>query len=101
MDLREELARRSRDVRWVIGVLGGLLIALIAIYDVAQRGSELPSALVGNRVLLFALRNLNGLLILVILFVFIRNLFKLWVERRSKVLCSRFKTNLVATYVGL
>ena len=79
MDLRQELARRSRDVRWVIGILGGLLVALIAVYYFVQRGSQLPSALVGNRVLLFALRNLNGLLILVILFVFIRNLFKLWV----------------------
>ena len=101
MDLRQELARRSRDIRWVIGVLGGLLFALVAIYYFAQRGSELPSALVGNRVLLFALRNLNGLLIVVILFVFVRNLFKLWLERRSRALGSRFKTKLVVTYVGL
>ncbi len=51
--------------------------------------------------LLFALRNLDGLLILVILFVLARNLIKLWLERRGRVLGSRFKTKLVATYIGL
>jgi two-component system nitrogen regulation sensor histidine kinase NtrY len=101
VDLRSELARRSRDLRFVVGVLALLLAALVTVYWLIQRGGELPSTLVGNRVLLFALRNLNGLLILVILFVIARNLVKLWVERRSRLLGSRFKTKLVATYVGL
>jgi len=101
MDLRQQLARRSRDTRWVVGVLGLLLVVLTFLYYMVQRGRELPQALVTNRVLLFALRNLNGILILVILFVLARNLFKLWLERRSKVLGSRFKSKLVATYIGL
>ncbi len=101
MDLRRELARRSRDTRWVVGVLAFLFVALTILYYLVQRGRELPATLVTNRVLLFALRNLNGLLIVVILFVLGRNLVKLWVERRSRILGARFKTKLVATYIGL
>jgi len=99
--LRERLLARSRDTRWVVGVLAASFVALLALYYLFQRGRELPAALVTNQVLLFALRNLNALLILVIFFVLGRNLFKLWVERRSRVLGSRFKTKLVATYIGL
>ena len=101
MDLRELLARRSRDTRFIAAVLGSLFLALTLGYYLIQRGRELPSALVTNRVLLFALRNLNAILILVILFVLGRNLIKLWIERRSRVPGSRFKTKLVATYIGL
>jgi len=101
LDFRAELRRRSRDTRWVVGVLGVVFLFLVFLYYLAQRGNELPSTLVTNRVLLFALRNLNAILILVIFFVLGRNLFKLWIERRSRILGSRFKTKLVATYVGL
>ena len=90
MDLRQAFARRSRDNRWVVGVLGLLLVFLTVFYWLILRGRELPQAMVTNRVLLFALRNLDGVLILVILFVLARNLIKLWLERRSRVLGSRF-----------
>jgi two-component system nitrogen regulation sensor histidine kinase NtrY len=100
-DLRELVARRRGDTRFVAAVLAGLLVALTAGYYLIQRGRELPSALVTDRVLLFTLRNLNAILILVILFVLGRNLFKLWVERRSRTPGTRFKTKLVGTYIGL
>ncbi len=101
LELREQLARRTRDARWVAAFLGVLLVVLIVLYYLVQRGRDLPQALVTNRVLLFALRNLNAILILVIFFVLGRNLFKLWIERRSRVIGARFKTKLVATYIGL
>jgi two-component system, NtrC family, nitrogen regulation sensor histidine kinase NtrY len=101
VDFRQELRRRSRDTRWVAGTLAVLFVVLVVLYYLVQRGRELPAALVTNQVLLFALRNLNALLILVIFFVLGRNLIKLWIERRSRVLGSRFKTKLVATYIGL
>jgi two-component system nitrogen regulation sensor histidine kinase NtrY len=101
VDFRQELRRRSRDARWVAGTLAALFVVLVVLYYLVQRGRDLPSVLVTNQVLLFALRNLNALLILVIFFVLGRNLFKLWIERRSRALGSRFKTKLVATYIGL
>ncbi len=101
MDLRQKLERRSRDTRWVAAALGVLLGLLTLVYYLVQRGRDLPSTLVTNRVLLFVLRNVNAILILVILFVLARNLLKLWLERRSRALGARFKTKLVATYIGL
>jgi two-component system, NtrC family, nitrogen regulation sensor histidine kinase NtrY len=101
VDFRAELRRRSRDTRWVVAVLTASFVVLVFLYYLVQRGRDLPSALVTNQVLLFALRNLNAILILVIFFVLGRNLVKLWVERRGRVLGSRFKTKLVATYIGL
>src|SRR6185436_10977352 len=53
------------------------------------------------RVLLFVLWYVNVLLILIVLFVLLRNLIKLLVERRHRILGSDFKFKLVATYVGL
>jgi two-component system nitrogen regulation sensor histidine kinase NtrY len=101
VDFRAQLARRSRDARWVAAALAlGLALATV-LYWLAQRGSALPSALVTNRVLLFALTWLNFILILVILFVLARNLIRLWLERRTRAFGARFKTKLVATYIGL
>lgn len=78
-----------------------LFAVLTALYWLVQRGRDLPDTLVTNRVLLFALWYLIVVLILVIGFVLARNLFKLWIERRQHALGTRFKTKLVATYIGL
>ncbi len=101
MGLKSQFERRRRDARWVAAALAALLGLLTLIYYLIQRGRDLPSTLVTNQVLLFVLRNANALLILVILFVLARNLLRLWLERRNRVLGARFKTKLVATYVGL
>lgn len=78
-----------------------LFAVLTGLYWLVQRGRDLPDTLVTNRVLLFALWYLIVVLILVIGFVLARNLFKLWIERRQHALGTRFKTKLVATYIGL
>ena len=101
MGLKSQFERRRRDARWVAAALAVVLGLLTLIYYLIQRGRDLPSTLVTNQVLLFVLRNANALLILVILFVLARNLLRLWLERRNRMLGARFKTKLVATYVGL
>ncbi|MCZ7649846.1 MAG: ATP-binding protein [Thermoanaerobaculia bacterium] len=100
-DLRARITRFRRSTPLVLASLGLLLLLLTAIYYLIQRGRALPEALVSDRVLLFFLRNFNILLILVILFVLARNLLKVWIEQRRKRLGSRFRTKLVATYIGL
>ena len=101
MDFRQKFELRRRDARWVAAALAALLGLLTVIYYLIQRDRDLPATLVTNRVLLFVLRNVNAILILVILFVLARNLLKLALERCSRVLGARFKTKLVATYIGL
>ena len=101
MGLRTKLARHRKDNRLIGGGLVLLLLVATALFYLVQRGRDLPTALVTNRVLLFVLWYANVVLILVVLFVLLRNLIKLLVERRHRVLGSTFKFKLVATYIGL
>ncbi len=101
MDLRELFGQRRKDGRYVAAALILVLAVLTLIYYLIQRGRDLPSVLVTNKVLLFVLVYADALLILVILFVLARNLVRLWLERRQRALGAKFKTKLVATYVGL
>ncbi|HET9209568.1 MAG TPA: PAS domain-containing protein, partial [Thermoanaerobaculia bacterium] len=101
MGLREKLRRNRKNHRLILGGLVALLLLFTGLFYLAQRGRDLPSALVTNRVLLFVLWYVNVLLTLIILFVLLRNLIKLLIERRHRVLGSTFKFKLVATYVGL
>ncbi|MDX1999545.1 MAG: ATP-binding protein [Thermoanaerobaculia bacterium] len=101
MALWDPLRRQWKDARFVVAGLIALLAALVAIFYSIQRGQDLPATLVRNKVLLFALQYLNVVLILAILFVLLRNAFKLLVERRNRMLGSKFKVKLVLTYFGL
>jgi two-component system, NtrC family, nitrogen regulation sensor histidine kinase NtrY len=101
MSLRQTLLRNRKNHRLIGGGLIALLLLFTGLFYLAERGRDLPSFLVTNRVLLFVLWYTNVILILVIVFVLLRNLIKLIVERRHRVLGSTFKIKLVATYVGL
>lgn len=93
--------RALRDIRWIVAGLTVLLIFLVAVFVFLQRGRDVPAALLTNRVLLFVLYYVNLVLILAVLFVLVRNLIKLAIERRYRILGSKFKVKLVATYIGL
>ncbi len=101
MAFREQLRRRSRDNRWLVMGLLALLVVISVVFYLLQRRAGLPDDLARNRILVFVLVYINVVLILVILFVLLRNLFKLVVERRSRILGSKFKIRLVGTYIGL
>ncbi len=101
MALKERLRRHRKDRRFIVGALAALLVVLISFFYLVQRGRDLPDTLLNNQLLLFVLWYGNVVLILTILFVLLRNLFKLLVERRNRILGSKFKIKLVATYIGL
>ncbi|HXO18882.1 MAG TPA: ATP-binding protein [Thermoanaerobaculia bacterium] len=101
IDLRGKLRRHRKDNRVIVGGLALLLLLMTGAFYLVQRSRDLPSFLVTNRVLLFVLWYVNVVLILTVLFVLLRNLFKLLVERRHRILGSTFKFKLVATYVGM
>src|ERR671929_493357 len=101
MDLRERILRNRKNHRVIGAWLGLLLLLSVALFYLAERGRDLPAALVTNRVLLFVLWYANVVLILIVVFVLLRNLIKLLVERQHRVLGSTFKFKLVATYIGL
>jgi two-component system nitrogen regulation sensor histidine kinase NtrY len=101
MDLLARLRSHRKDSRLIIGGLAALLLVLVGVYVFILRARDLPAILVTNRVLLLVLLYIDFVLILAIAFVLLRNIIKLLFERHHRILGSRFKTKLVATYVGL
>jgi two-component system nitrogen regulation sensor histidine kinase NtrY len=101
LSLRERLFRRRKDNRLIFAVLAGALLFFTLVYYLILRGQETPSGFLTNSLLLFVLRYINVVLILAVLFVLLRDLLKLWVERQHGALGSKFKTKLVATYITL
>jgi len=101
MALRDQIRSKRKDTRWVVGSLIFLLATLSAIYYGVQRSRDLSASLVTDRVLLFVLLYINVILILTILLVLLRNLFKMIVDRRHRLLGSNFRIKLVGTYIGL
>lgn len=79
----------------ILVALGASLFALIA----KLRG--LPAEELTNRLLVFLLTLFDLTLMLVVLFVLLRSLFKLFVEHRSGIVGSRFRMKLLISYVLL
>lgn len=90
--------RRSKERFWVI-----LLFLLVIFFGFLegwffQLQPDLP--LSGN-ILLFALINLNVILLLLLAYLVLRNIAKMLFERRRNLLGTKLKTRLVAAFVGL
>ncbi len=56
---------------------------------------------VNSNILIFALINANVLLVLLVLFLVLRNLAELFFERRQKLLGTKLKTKLVVSFISL
>lgn len=97
---RRDRERRRRRLRWVVvGCLAlfGLLTWLeTRIFDLGE--VDLP---VSGNLLIFILLNINVLLLLVVIFLVLRNLAELVFERRRRVLGARLRTKLVVAFVSL
>ena len=90
-------SRRLRDPA-LIAV--AVLLAAAAVVTMWLRGEEIRR-LVNDRVLLTIVMAIVGVLGLALVFVLLRNLVKLLVERRRDVLGSRFRTKLVVSFLVL
>jgi len=101
MKLLDRIRRQAKDSRVIVSVLLGLFVVLAGIFYLILRSRDLPSYLVTDRLLLFVLFYVNGILILTIVFVLLRNVYKLLVERHNRILGSKFKIKLVASFIGL
>jgi len=101
MGLRERLRRHRKDERSILIALLVLFLVLAGVFYLILRSRDLPAYLVTDQLLLFVLFYVNGVLALAILFVLLRNVYKLLVERHNRILGANFKTKLVASFVGL
>jgi two-component system nitrogen regulation sensor histidine kinase NtrY len=92
----DEQERRRRNLL----IIGGILVLLIvaSVFEVGIRAPQIPFA---SNLIVFALFNLNLIVFLLLLVLLLRNLVKLYFERRHKVIGSRFKAKLVLTFLAL
>jgi two-component system nitrogen regulation sensor histidine kinase NtrY len=95
----QEARKRRRE--WIIIFVTVILIAVVTYLESRVfRGEAVVLPLSGNA-LIFGLININIILILLLIFLIVRNLVKLIYERRRGVVGSKLRTRLVAAFVGL
>src|SRR5687768_16591566 len=100
MTLRDLVLRYRKDPRVLVSAPLVILAVTSLVYYVTQQAKELTPEALSNRLLLFVLWNINLLLIIGILFVLLRGVVKLVLERQRGIIGSRFRTKLVVTYVA-
>ena len=95
----QDLERKKRRNRLIsLGILVSLIV--LTTIQVLIQQLRFPTPIAGN-ILIFALFNVNLILLIVLVFLVSRSLFKIYIERRKKVIGSRFRTRLIAAFVGL
>ncbi len=94
----QERDKRRREL--FIALVAAILVGLIFFVEseIARSAEDIPFA---GHLLLFALLSIVTLLLILVIFFLIRNLFKLVFERRRRVLGSRLKTRLTLAFVAL
>jgi two-component system nitrogen regulation sensor histidine kinase NtrY len=100
MTLRATLFRYRKDPRVIVTVPLLILAATSLIYYAVQKAKELSPEALSSQMLLFVLANINVLLIFGILFVLLRGVVKLVLDRQRGIIGSRFRTKLAVTWVA-
>ena len=95
----DDKERRKRRREWIIMVVVGVLaIAFTLIASQIFNKGVLP---LSANIFVYGISSINVILILLLLFLIIRNVVKLFYEHRRGVIGSKLRTKLVATFVGL
>lgn len=93
-----ESRKRRREWLLVVGIVGLVAFSLRYQGQLFDLTSEIP--LTGN-ILVLALINLNILLIILCLFLVMRNIFKLLLERRRGIPGAKLRSKLVLAFIAL
>ena len=98
LDIQE--ARRRKRERIIILVTVFLIALMTYLESRVFRGEAVVLPVSGNA-LIFGLINVNIILIILLIFLIVRNLAKLIYERRHGIVGSKLRTRLVAAFVSL
>ncbi|MFQ5541955.1 MAG: ATP-binding protein [Candidatus Binatia bacterium] len=97
--LRQEEAKRRKREGWVI-LVATLMVLLFAFFEVML--PEVPIEYSpSNNIAFFLLLNINIILLVLLVFLVVRNLVKLLFERRKRILGSRLRVRLVLAFIAL
>ncbi|MGH7831890.1 MAG: PAS domain-containing protein, partial [Candidatus Binatia bacterium] len=94
----EEAKRRKRE--GLVILVTTLTVLLFALFEF--RLPELSSDYsLGNNIAFFLLLNINIILLILLVFLVVRNLVKLLFERKRRILGARLRVRLVLAFIGL
>jgi len=94
--LNREAKRKKRERVLIIA----LLFIILGLTYLEIHLFHLEGISVSNEVMVFVLIDLNFILLLLMIFLVLRNLVKLFLERRKKILGHRLRSKLVIIFVG-
>ncbi|MFA6413911.1 MAG: ATP-binding protein [Syntrophales bacterium] len=97
LDVKERRRRKRERILIVVTVFVIVLLTFLETHLTRQE-TILP---VSSNVLIFGLININIILIILLIFLIVRNVVKLVYERRHGIIGSRIRTKLVAAFVSL
>jgi len=95
--IREKTRRKRERLIILIVVVLVVLLTFLLTYISGLEGEILKL----QNLLVFGLININAILLLLLVFLVVRNVVKLFFERRRGILGSKLRTKLVASFVGL
>jgi len=97
VDIKEQRRRRRERILIIV-----TFFFIVALTYIESRLSSVESLIpFSHNVLIFGLININIILILLLIFLIVRNVVKLVYERRHGILGSKLRTKLVAAFVSL
>ncbi len=95
-DRLKERGKRRRE-RVAIGIVAALVIGLTVLEaNLATLGGAVGFT---SNIVIFALINLNVVLVVLLIFLVTRNVFKLILDRKRKILGSRIRSRLVVIFI--
>ncbi|VBB41318.1 PAS domain S-box protein [uncultured Desulfatiglans sp.] len=95
---QQDLKRRRRERYLIVGLF--VLISGLVYYGTRFLDMG-PDISLSNSILIFALININVILLLLLVFLTLRNLVKLLFERRKRIMGARLRSKLVLAFVTL
>jgi two-component system nitrogen regulation sensor histidine kinase NtrY len=95
---KEDLKRRRRELIIIVCLAVVIVLLTYLGIKVFDLGLDLP---ISSSILIFALININVILLLLLLFLTLRNLVKLFFERKKNIMGAKLRTKLVLAFVTL
>ncbi len=97
-EMNAERRKRKRELFIIIGIAFLVFGITYQMLHLPQLSNQIP---VGSNIVLFSIININLILLVLLIFLVVRNLVKLLFDRKRRVLGTRLRTKLVAAFVSL
>ncbi|MFA6146930.1 MAG: ATP-binding protein [bacterium] len=90
-------AARTRRERWAIGIVA-VLVAILTFFE-AHLAAVGGGVTFSSNIVIFALINLNVVLVVLLIFLVTRNVFKILLDRRRNLLGAKLRSRLVLIFI--